>query len=237
MEKNCGAAIHPHGGIRLFWSLNTCDDTWAVNSVADFSWNDSMSQPDKTQSAARGYWEKRQDLVYYRYVDLIVRGVAANVKSMIDVGSSNTSVLEWFDWVAIRHALDKRNPYSSESVGAIEEDFLAFNPAQKYDLAICLQVLEHIPDAGAFARKLFEISHSVLISVPYQWPKGDCKYHRHDPVDVSKLQSWTQRKPDYQIVAIEPLIDSPKGQRLIAYYHNPGEKFSLAQARSRLNKT
>lgn len=195
-----------------------------------------MSQPAERRTA-RDYWEERQGLVYYRYVDLIVRGVAPRTKSIIDVGSSNTSIVEWFDWVPVRHALDKRNPYSSENVGAIKQDFLQFNPASKYDLAICLQVLEHIPDAGTFARKLFDIARSVLISVPYQWPAGDCKYHVHDPVDEDKLEYWTRRKPDYDIVVKEPLIDSPKGQRLIAYYHDPDLKFSLSQARNRLKST
>ena len=93
---------------------------------------------------------------------------------------------------------------------------------KRYDLAICLQVLEHVPQVEAFARKLFDISSSVLISVPYKWPKGNVKGHIHDPVDEAKLRSWTQRKPDYQIIVTEPFGAS----RLFAYYHRSDEVFS-----------
>ena len=182
------------------------------------------------------YWRSRRHLFYYQYVDSIVAGVAATAQSMIDVGSSNTSIIESFDWVPIRHALDKRSPYSSENVSPIKEDFLEFSPETRYDLAVCLQVLEHVPDAGTFAQKLFEIAEGVLISVPFKWPKGICKYHIHDPVDEEKLGSWTQRKPDYRIVVKEPLMSSPTGRRLIAYYHSPDSAFSLADARASLKK-
>lgn len=183
------------------------------------------------------YWAKRRQLIYYRYVDLIVRAVAPQAKSMIDVGSSNSSVIESFDWVPLRHTLDSKTPYCSNSVRGIRQDFFSFDPEIKYDLAICLQVLEHVPDAGNFAQKLFDVAHAVLISVPYQWPKGSCKHHLHDPVDSEKLREWTRRKASYQIVAKELLTYSTKSRRLIAYYHDSDKNFSLAEARHNLKQS
>ena len=180
------------------------------------------------------YWEKRSSLIYYRYIDLIVRGLAANAKTMIDVGSYNTPNLELFDWIPERHSLDIKRPYESENVRGIKTDFFSFEPASKYDFAICLQVLEHVPDAARFAKKLFSISDAVLVSVPYRWPAGSHDDHVHDPVDLEKLLSWTEREPDYHIVVAEPLMRSPKGRRLIAYYHPPGTPLNLSQARRKL---
>ena len=30
----------------------------------------------------------------------------------------------------------------------------------------------------------------LIVSVPYKWAKGFCKYHKQDPVDESKLAEW-----------------------------------------------
>jgi hypothetical protein len=183
------------------------------------------------------YWEKRSHLIYYRYIEQIVRGLASNAMSMIDVGSYKTPNLELFDWIPIRHSLDIAQPYQSATVKGIKADFLSFQPERTYDISICLQVLEHIPDAARFAMKLFEVSAAVLISVPYKWPAGSHKDHVHDPVDLDKLVSWIGRMPDYHLVVTEPLNLSPKARRLIAYFHPPGKALDLSKARRRLART
>ena len=189
---------------------------------------------NSNSSESRGYFAKRQHLIYYAYVKMIVRGIAADARSMIDVGSADTSCLEDFEWVEHRDALDIRRPYSSSSVRGITSDFLKFQPERRYDLALCLQVLEHIPNARAFAQKLFDVASAVLISVPFEWPEGATTSHIHDPVDMEKLQSWSGRAPSYSTIVAEPLTRGGKGRRLIAYYHPLGEAFSLSTARHRL---
>ena len=176
---------------------------------------------------ASDYARKRRTLIYYRYVSTLVRGVASRATSIIDVGSGMTSCLEEFDWIPTRKTIDIRNPYTSQSVEGIRADFLEYEPDEQYDLTLCLQVLEHVPRVEEFTGKLFEISHSVLISVPYKWAKGSCRTHIHDPVDKEKLRSWTRKKPDYQIVVTEPF----GGSRLLAYYHRADETFSRNEAR------
>lgn len=166
--------------------------------------------------------------MYYRYVDFMVRGLAADAKSLIDVGSADARYIEEFTWIPERDALDIKEPYGSESVTGIEMDFFDFEPEEKYDFATCLQVLEHIPDAEAFARKLFQTARRVLISVPYLWEEGSTESHVHDPVNEDKLLHWTGREPDYSIVVQEPLSER---RRLISYYHPEGEKLHLGKAR------
>jgi hypothetical protein len=170
-------------------------------------------------------------MIYYRYLDLIVRGVAGKCHSLIDVGSSNTQVIEAFDWIEELVALDIRAPHSSERVRGIEMDFFQYTPEKRFDIALCCEVLEHIPDAGAFAKHLFDVADRVLISVPYRWPEGSSKQHIHDPVDLKKLGEWTGREPAYHIVVTEPLCRSGKCRRLIAYYPAKDDNFALKAAR------
>jgi hypothetical protein len=186
---------------------------------------------------AKGYWDKRQTMIYYRYLDQIVRGVAADCMSMIDVGSHNTPLIERFKWVKNRVALDLVRPYKSKRVRGIKTDFFEYKPETPFDIATCFQVLEHVPDAGAFAKHLFEVGRRVLISVPYLWEAGSTKGHIHDPVDLEKLTQWTGRDPAYHLIVQEPLIEGGKGRRLIAYYPAPGEEFSLGGARAAAKAT
>ena len=172
------------------------------------------------------YVQRRQTQIYYRYVSRLVRGVAPRIESILDVGSGKTSCLEKFDWIPIRKTIDIAHPYTSESVEGIKADFLEHEVDERYDLALCLQVLEHIPQVEEFTQKLFDVSRSVLITVPYKWPKGSIKGHIHDPVDEAKLRAWTRRKPDYQIIVPEPFGAS----RLFAYYHRSDEAFSRSDA-------
>jgi hypothetical protein len=180
------------------------------------------------------YWSKRSGYMYYKYVDFLVRGLATDAKSLIDVGSADAQYIENFHWIPKRHTLDIREPYNSENVASIEIDFFDFEPEDKYDFATCLQVLEHIPDAKSFARKLFQTAHCVLVSVPFNWDEGRAPEHVHDPVDLNKLLDWTGREPSYYIVVEEPLL-TWKARRLMSYYHPEDENLDLSRARANAN--
>jgi hypothetical protein len=171
--------------------------------------------------------------MYYRYLEAVVRGVAHDARSLLDVGTANAEYLESFDWIPRKVALDKRKVYSSATVEGIVADFFAYEPKEKFDLVTCFQVLEHVPDAGPFARRLFELGRDVLISVPFKWKAGDCEWHVHDPVDSRKLRSWTGRKPHYSVVASE-IFTAKCSRRLIAYYSDPEKDFKLSDAKARM---
>ncbi len=192
--------------------------------------------PDEKRNHVVGqkkeYWKRRQDLIYYQYVQALVSYLAANAESIIDIGSSDTPLLETLDWIPRRFAFDKRRPYHSENVTGIKGDFFKYEPEEKYDFALCLQVLEHVEDARTFARKLFEIANHVVISVPYKWPADSSRYHIHDPVDLEKLKVWTGREPGYFIIISEP---RSKRTRLICYYHPEGKKVDLDYVFARLS--
>jgi len=116
---------------------------------------------------------------------------------MLDVGSNNCPYLDWFPHVPERVSVDLFHPYEAPGVTSIRSDFLTWNPGQKFDVVTCLQVLEHIPDAGAFARKLLEVSNVLVVTVPYKWPRGGVKSHVHDPVGEEKMLDWFGRRPNF----------------------------------------
>jgi hypothetical protein len=165
---------------------------------------------------AQTYWETREHLNYLRDVRVLASKVGADAESIIDVGSNACPYLEWFDWVPRRVSIDISKPYSSATVQGIRADFLK-SELGSFDLCLCLQVLEHIPDAETFARKLLAIAPRVIASVPYMWPDGSCKWHVHDPVDEIKMQSWFGRSPQLCSI-VQETHAPPNHRRMICYY-------------------
>ena len=95
----------------------------------------------------------------------------------------------------------------------ITADFYEWNPDRKYDVVLCLQVLEHLDKPKEFVEKLFRTASTTILSVPYKWPKGSCKYHVQDPIDEQKILSWTGREPDEKHI----ITDNGK-RRIICVY-------------------
>jgi hypothetical protein len=180
------------------------------------------------------YWQGRSDMLYYKYVDYVVRVIGAKSESIIDVGSGGCPYLEWFDWIDEKVSIDIRAPYSSERVQAITANILDYKFVKKYDLCMCLQVLEHVADPEPFARRLFEMSDTVIISVPYKWPEGKTQGHAQDPVDEEKLEQWVGRKPNFLAIVQEPLLSDRFGRRLLAVYDvNPKKTWQKEERKER----
>lgn len=187
--------------------------------------------------ASGNYWRDRSDLIYYRYIEYIMRVVGRDATSMVDVGSGNCPYLEWFDWIDDRRSVDIRVPYQSDNVQGIKGDIHNLNFDKKFDLCTCFQVLEHVPDAGRFARRLQELAEIVIVSVPYKWPENSTKGHVHDPVTYQKLTDWMGREANYKIVASEP-FRGKKRDRLIAVYHTDRKRqYGHADVKNRLQRS
>lgn len=184
-------------------------------------------RPDTYLYNPENYWADRKHLLYYRYLIFMVNGLAKDAQSLIDVGAAEVPLIENFDWIPERYTIDLKYPYHSTTVTGIEADFFYYKPEKKFDFVMCCQVLEHIDNVEAFTQKLFEIGKQVLISVPYMWPEGKTPHHIHDPVDLSKIEKWTGRKPSYYVIVQEPLMEKNFTSRLICYYHPEGEKFDI----------
>ena len=47
----------------------------------------------------QGYWSRRQELVYYQYVRVLIEELTVEANSIIDVGSAETPILENLKWL------------------------------------------------------------------------------------------------------------------------------------------
>ncbi len=142
------------------------------------------------------YCEERKDLLYYKKVKAYLAIASLNANSILDVGSNGIDVMTFLP-CSIKVSLDKQNPLEAEGVESIRDDFITHDFREtKYDIVSCLQTLEHIDDeyVDLFAEKLLQLGKIVIISVPFKWTKGACKWHKQDPVDIEKVEHWMGRK-------------------------------------------
>jgi hypothetical protein len=188
--------------------------------------DDELDGADAPAATPRDYWARRQDLLYYQVVRILAQGLGKDATSVIDIGSWNTPTLDWFPDTIARTSLDLRTPYRAEGVTSVAADFLTWQPVRTYDLALCLQVLEHVKDARGFAQKLLEVARVVIISVPYRWPETRNKYHVHDPVTIDKLKQWFGRAPSYAYLVAEPTSGI---ERLVCVFDALGPWSSLKE--------
>jgi SAM-dependent methyltransferase len=190
-----------------------------------------------TGYATGSYWRNRSDLIYYRYIEYIMRVVGRDATSMVDVGSGNCPYLEWFDWIQDKRSVDIRVPYQSDTVQGIQGDIHELTFDRKFDLCTCFQVLEHVPDAAQFAHRLQELAETIIVSVPYKWPANSTKGHVHDPVTYAKLTEWMGREANYKIIAREP-FRSQKHERLIAIYaSDPARRYGQLDIKARIQQS
>lgn len=169
-----------------------------------------------------GYWSARKNFLYYKALFQFVSIIGYDAKSIIDVGSAGTEYLKWMSWIPRRTLLDYEIPNKITGIEAIEIDFFDFITDEKYDVALCCQVLEHVEHPELFCQKLKSVCRRLLITVPFKWAPGT-PGHIHDPVDMEKLHSWMGIYPTESQVIYEPFLEG----RLIAYYdlENPKHIF------------
>lgn len=165
------------------------------------------------------YFENRKDLLYYKKTLSILNDLSEHNDSLLDVGGWKGEFISKVNGFTDKTVIDlhKKPKNFPEDINFISSDFIKANINKKYDVVICMQVLEHIDNdiIHRFTQKLFEVGKMVLISVPYKWNKGACKYHIQDPVDENKLKSWTKKEPTRTWIIKEK---KSKLSRLIALY-------------------
>jgi hypothetical protein len=158
------------------------------------------------------YYETRKTFNYYKKINDILGTIKFN--TIIDIGSRKSPILEKISPEIEKTALDVIPIQNgSDHIRQLTTDFYTWTPDKRYDVVICLQVLEHLDNPKLFTQKLFETGKKVIISVPYKWKKGFCKYHVQDPVDEKKIFSWTQKQPTSSYI-----IEDRGVERLICCY-------------------
>lgn len=161
------------------------------------------------------YWDERRRYRYYREVVRLARRHVPEGGRVIDVGAKEVELLRQLSWFQSRVALDTGYVMPRAGVETVIADFRDYEPDGPFDLVLCLQVLEHLPQPEHFARKLLRTGRTVIISVPYRWPAEEHESHLHDPVDEAKLRTWTGAEP------IEASVVEDGKRRLVAVYRSP----------------
>jgi hypothetical protein len=141
------------------------------------------------------YWQTRCGFQYYYEALRLCRKHAGEAKSVLEVGPRDTHFLDWVDWVPRKVAIDRYFQPEILDAESIQGNFLNWSLTDSFDLTVCLQVLEHLEEVVPFARKLRQTCYILVVSVPYKWPAGYCKWHRQDPVDLPKLVQWLGQPP------------------------------------------
>ncbi|CAG0972318.1 MAG: class I SAM-dependent methyltransferase [Rhizobiaceae bacterium] len=179
--------------------------------------------PDKWPVDQNGrrltYWEFRRELVYYDALANFVRIIGADAESLIDIGSAGCNYITWFDWIPDRVSLDLSYPTKAPGIRPIKANFFDWKPDKAYDVVLCCQVLEHIEDVHAFARKLRSLGKRILVSVPHMWKAGSIPGHVNDPVSLADVEAWFGQKPHYSMVVTEPF-----GEERLFCFWNYGPK-------------
>ena len=162
------------------------------------------------------YWSERTDAIYLQYVYYIARTVARNANSVLDVGSNNCDYLEWLYWIDRKYSLDRVSPYRSDTVTGVKADFYDWDHPHSFGLTMCLQTMEHVDDPERFAAKLMDISHHLIVSVPYMWPEVGA--HVSHYLTEDDLTRWFGRAPNCSFVVEEPFCEVAKSRRIVAYF-------------------
>lgn len=164
------------------------------------------------------YWSERGHLEYYATALQYVREFGGPPGTLLDVGGGVQFGARYLqqlpDWRRTSVELPSERGGRLDGVELVQADFLSWKPTRRYDVVLCLQTLEHVPDAAAFARKLFDSAvRLVVLSVPCQWPAGADPSHVHDPVTAQKLRDWTSCDPHASAI-----VDTPPRQRVVCVY-------------------
>ena len=188
-----------------------------------------LDDPSSAPITGQRYWDRRRHMLYYEVIRILAQELGKGAESVIDVGSWNSPTLDWFPDAPNRTSLDLRLPYHADGIQSLTADFLAWEPDRAYDLALCLQVLEHVPDARAFARKLLTVASVVMVSVPFRWPASRNPHHVHDPVTLDKIVSWFGRRPNFTYLVREP---TSAVERVVCVYDRDDRPWSSLHERA-----
>lgn len=140
------------------------------------------------------YIETRNDYIYYKIIKKILFIISKNQNSIIDIGSNGIDLLSDIN-INKKISLCLDNPINNDKVQGIKCNFFDYKNEKLFDIVTSFQVIEHVEEAEKFTQKLLNTGKILLISLPYNWKKGACKWHCQDPIDENKIFNWTHKKP------------------------------------------
>ena len=146
----------------------------------------------------------RTHLHYYDTLFFTAIQYGANAKTIIEVGCASDPFIQYLDWIEHRTCVapyfvqygnsSKTNDDLGTKIERVTADFMEYRlpNENKFDLLLCNQVLEHVPDPASFMKKLIESAKTSIISVPYNWEGcGEVCNHKTDFISMNMLTEWS----------------------------------------------
>lgn len=134
--------------------------------------------------------------------------------AICDVGCFDTPVAQWGAYTN-RYTVDIEHDPHLAGVSSFVGKWLDYPVPERMDVITCLQVIEHLDDdrIRPFVDKLFANANHVIVSVPYEWKKGDEAGHKQDPISLEKFERMMGRPALEQVIVLDG-----RRLRLIARY-------------------
>ena len=167
----------------------------------------------------------RTNLRYYDSLFYTTLQYASEAKTSIEVGCANDPFIKYLDWIDERtcvapYFIDYKNEDNTQAernkntklkasaeISKVVADFMEYKPpnGEKFDLLVCSQVLEHIPNPKLFMKKLIETAKVSIISVPYNWEIcGTVCNHVTHYITQKMLLNWSYPyKPIHTAIVTE----------------------------------
>lgn len=141
------------------------------------------------------YWDERKDLNYYKVATDFVKKYNPH-GSLLEVGGNISGGCKYLEACPnpIKVAVEQR--WGIDTIAGVDLhfcDFMTWEPPQHFDIAVCLQCIEHVENPKAFLQKLLTISDIQVVSVPYLWdPTPD---HVSNHISEETIEAWADKKP------------------------------------------
>jgi 2-polyprenyl-3-methyl-5-hydroxy-6-metoxy-1,4-benzoquinol methylase len=146
------------------------------------------------------YWAKRRNDRIYLMTIVLAHFFCRRRVTIADVGCHVSPLVLMMPEFSKRFAIDPSREAREAWAGVDGATFLnsmlddvdvrELTGEDKFDLVMCHQVIEHIPDAAAFAASLRAKARRVILSTTFETPAGMMPGHVQDPISLEKLESW-----------------------------------------------
>jgi len=143
---------------------------------------------------------KRTHFVYYDKLLFLVMQYGMNARSLLEVGCADQPLSAKFTWIPTKHCVapyfatyrETKKENVNDGVIHFKADFLRWKAPLNYDLLVCSQVVEHVPDPGAFVQGLIQAAKTAIISVPHLWKDEACEncHHISHEITAAKFREW-----------------------------------------------
>ena len=159
-------------------------------------------------SSRSKYWDMRKSQPLYTQTVELAREEAPFALTALDVGAYESPFLSRFDWIPTKVATDiQSRPQvwnDMKGIAFIQGDFMQLKFGTIFDLVLCTQVVEHLPDdiVGNFVQKMTRYAKVLIVSTTYEMHKGTIEGHIQDPISEEEFRSWFENTPEGKLTKV-----------------------------------